>query len=40
MELAVKGRNFVLVGGTTGMRFGAARQLAAGGVCSAIGPPT
>ena len=36
MELGVKGRNFVLVGGTTGMGFGAAHQLAADGANVAL----
>ena len=36
MELGVKGRSFVLVGGTTGMGVSAARQLAADGANVAL----
>lgn len=36
MDLGVRGRNFVLVGGTTGMGFGAAQQLAADGANVAL----
>ena len=36
MELGVRDRNFVLVGGTTGMGFGAAHQLAADGANVAL----
>ncbi|MCV7168110.1 SDR family NAD(P)-dependent oxidoreductase [Mycobacterium stomatepiae] len=36
MELGVRDRNFVLVGGTTGMGFGAAHQLAAEGANVAL----
>lgn len=36
MELGVRDRNFVLVGGTTGMGFGAAHQLAADGAKVAL----
>ena len=36
MELGVRGRNFVLVGGTTGMGFAAAHQLAGDGANVAL----
>ena len=36
MDLGIKGRNFVVVGGTTGMGFAAAQQLAANGANIAL----